>query len=241
MKSQQEPSVREALRERAKRLARELVQLDCSEAALVRCFNAIDDLAALSKQEALPVQEPAEPPKRVAKQNTPDIVAQTLGLEPYRSAPSVAPAEHVAWCRYIHKHEGPSRIVLCDSDAPGAFKVYQAASVVPADAPSPAQPEAREAPHSQGALDVLAERRRQIEKERWTPEHDDEHTDGVLALAASCYATADTGSPLPKVWPWDPADWKPKGKRRNLVRAGALILAEIERIDRAALSQGAAK
>jgi hypothetical protein len=102
-----------------------------------------------------------------------------------------------------------------------------------------AQPEAREAPHSQGALDVLAERRRQIEKERWTPEHDDEHTDGVLALAASCYATADTGSPLPKVWPWDPADWKPKGKRRNLVRAGALILAEIERIDRAALSQGA--
>ncbi|EIP5489386.1 hypothetical protein LS178_001568 [Salmonella enterica] len=32
----------------------------------------------------------------------------------------------------------------------------------------------------------------------------------------------------------DPAWWKPKGARSDLVRAGALIQAEIERIDRAA-------
>ena len=33
--------------------------------------------------------------------------------------------DHVAWCRYIHRHEKPTRIVLCDSDAPGAFPVYR--------------------------------------------------------------------------------------------------------------------
>lgn len=33
--------------------------------------------------------------------------------------------EHVAWCRYVHAHERPTRIVLCDSDAPGAFPVYR--------------------------------------------------------------------------------------------------------------------
>ena len=36
-----------------------------------------------------------------------------------------APGEHVAWCRYVHRHEKPTRIVLCDSDAPGAFPVYR--------------------------------------------------------------------------------------------------------------------
>lgn len=32
--------------------------------------------------------------------------------------------------------------------------------------------------------------------------------------------------------PWDEKWWKPKNPRRDLVKAGALILAEIERIDR---------
>lgn len=36
-----------------------------------------------------------------------------------------APSEHVAWCRYVCRHEKPTRIVLCDSDAPGAFPVYR--------------------------------------------------------------------------------------------------------------------
>jgi hypothetical protein len=35
--------------------------------------------------------------------------------------------EHVAWCRYVTQHERPTRIVICDSDAPGAFKVYRPA------------------------------------------------------------------------------------------------------------------
>jgi len=33
-------------------------------------------------------------------------------------------------------------------------------------------------------------------------------------------------------WPWDPKWWKPKDRRRDLVRAAALIIAEIDRHDR---------
>ena len=36
-----------------------------------------------------------------------------------------APSTHVAWCRYVTKHERPTRIVLCDSDADGAFPVFR--------------------------------------------------------------------------------------------------------------------
>lgn len=87
----------------------------------------------------------------------------------------------------------------------------------------------------QAAADVLAERRRQVEVEGWTPEHDDEHTHGELAGAAACYAYGemirpDTGAIL---WHWDEEWWKPSDRRRELVKAGALILAEIDRLDRA--------
>ena len=91
------------------------------------------------------------------------------------------------------------------------------------------------------ARDVLAERKRQITAEGWTPEHDDEHGDGSMCMAAVCYAEwAHYGHPndgeglIPINWPWAPDWWKPGDHRRNLVKAGALILAEIERLDRAA-------
>ncbi|HBT1933605.1 ead/Ea22-like family protein [Klebsiella spallanzanii] len=97
------------------------------------------------------------------------------------------------------------------------------------------------------AADVFSERQRQVTAEGWTPEHDDEYTDGELPRAASCYALmawrekclsdgeyAVSQKALPYYWPWDPAWWKPTSPRRDLVKAGALILAEIERIDRAA-------
>lgn len=83
--------------------------------------------------------------------------------------------------------------------------------------------------------DVLAERQRQISEEGWTPEHDDAHTKRELAAAATCYASV---YPLAaSYWPWDLEWWKPTDHRRNLVKAGALILAEIERLDRAAKGQ----
>lgn len=83
--------------------------------------------------------------------------------------------------------------------------------------------------------DVVAERRRQIEVEGWTPEHDDTHVNGEMASAAVCYAhTAGRSAHhiFNYVWPWSSQWWKPDSKRRNLVKAGALILAEIERLDR---------
>lgn len=97
---------------------------------------------------------------------------------------------------------------------------------------------------SDAARDVLAERRRQVEVEGWAPERDDhEHDRGQLACAAGCYALHSAlmmeGYPdayaekVPAPWPWSPEWWKPKDARRNLVKAGALILAEIERLDRA--------
>mgnify|MGYP003575047526 CR=1 FL=1 len=83
---------------------------------------------------------------------------------------------------------------------------------------------------------IAAERQRQIEVEGWTPDHDDKHGNGELAKAAACYAM---GQPLSlaktgwKIWPWEARWWKPDAsRRRNLVKAGALIVAEIERLDR---------
>ena len=104
---------------------------------------------------------------------------------------------------------------------------------------SPDHPDAGkvEGEQSAAALDVLAERRRQFEAEGWTPEHDDQHSNGEMARAASCYITNKERSHLPTVplkWPWSDAWWKPDGYRRNLVKAGALILAEIDRLDRLA-------
>lgn len=96
----------------------------------------------------------------------------------------------------------------------------------------------------QAWLDVQAERRRQVEAEGWTPQHDDEHADGQMAQAAGCYALhaggigtdwpdgRQNGSAL--FWPWDKDWWKPTTPRRDLVKACALALAEIERLDRAA-------
>lgn len=87
-------------------------------------------------------------------------------------------------------------------------------------------------------LDVIAERQRQKSVEGWTSEHDDEHSDGEMALAASSYALYAHKKPIapaiPYNWPWEPKWFKQQGARRDLVKAGALILAEIERIDRAA-------
>ncbi|HFD3344553.1 ead/Ea22-like family protein [Klebsiella pneumoniae] len=90
------------------------------------------------------------------------------------------------------------------------------------------------------AADVLAERKRQVMTEGWTPEHDDQHVNFEMAIAGGLYAISAVDShhklrnSAPSAWPWDRKWWKPDGPRRDLVKAGALILAEIERLDRAA-------
>lgn len=91
---------------------------------------------------------------------------------------------------------------------------------------------------AQAIYDVLAERLRQVDDEGWTADHDDAHSHGQMAGAALCYLAEDIPHWAREqahgcYWPWDADWWKPGDHRRNLVKAGALILAEIERLDRA--------
>lgn len=79
--------------------------------------------------------------------------------------------------------------------------------------------------------DVIAERQRQVSVKGWTPDHDDTYTCGELSGVAISYI-----EPMEAVFYW-PAEWhddsfKPSDERRNLVKATALLLAEIERLDR---------
>lgn len=85
---------------------------------------------------------------------------------------------------------------------------------------------------SSGVDAIAAERQRQIEKEGWTLEHDDEHNNDDLIQAAACYLLEQMrfGALIP--WPWENGWFKPKDRRSDLVRAGALIAAEIDRLDR---------
>lgn len=81
---------------------------------------------------------------------------------------------------------------------------------------------------------IAAERTRQVEREGWTPEHDAQHTGGELAQAAACYCIVNPG-PAEQVdlWPWQAESFKREGaplpSMRDLVKAGALIAAEIDR------------
>jgi hypothetical protein len=90
-----------------------------------------------------------------------------------------------------------------------------------------------------GADMIAAERARQMAQEGWTPEHDDQHGNYELSAAACCYAGMGKEGPYshpdspPQAWPFERAWWKPSGDPvRNLVRAGALIAAEIDRVMR---------
>lgn len=96
---------------------------------------------------------------------------------------------------------------------------------------------------SPAAADVLAERRRQQLEEGWTHAHDDQHIRGELAAAAACYAVPSRFRDVAvrMFWParWAKRWWKPTGaaddleaRRRDLVKAGALVIAEIERLER---------
>ncbi|UVN14102.1 hypothetical protein FBPa45_0101 [Pseudomonas phage vB_PaeS_FBPa45] len=85
----------------------------------------------------------------------------------------------------------------------------------------------------QAWLDVQAERRRQITAEGWTPEHDDLYCAAELPRAAAAYILNGANDEAPAIWPFSAKWWKPRDARANYVRAAALILAEIERLDRA--------
>lgn len=118
-------------------------------------------------------------------------------------------------------------------------------------------------PMQKNPLELIAqERKRQIEAEGFTPTHDDEHEFGELALVAALYATPvrlfeqakDLSGDVYLRDPW-PSDWFTKWDKRRyageivnpathtrqerfnlLVKAGALIVAEMERIQRQLLA-----
>lgn len=85
---------------------------------------------------------------------------------------------------------------------------------------------------SQAALDVVAKRRYLIEYEGIDYGVEDDLSSGELAEAADCYLRY-FGNATPKYWPLGESLWKPSDRRENLVTAAALIIAEIERRDRA--------
>jgi len=94
-----------------------------------------------------------------------------------------------------------------------------------------------------GANQILSERLRQLEAEGWSANHDDAFQEGELIQAAIAYVLATTsdcccvGGMAENTeafawWPWNITNWKPKDRLSNLVRAGALIAAEIDRLQR---------
>jgi hypothetical protein len=98
---------------------------------------------------------------------------------------------------------------------------------------------------SEGVELIAAERQRQIRSEGWTPMHDDQHKSGDLTLAAIAYAQKgfmqvkwpfvkiEPKNHIPRGWPWNAAWWKPTDDPiRNLTKAGALIAAEIDRLQK---------
>lgn len=103
---------------------------------------------------------------------------------------------------------------------------------------------------------IAAERQRQLEREGYASEHDDRWDAGELARAAACYAMPErlyieqryaAGPAFVDPWPWyDEFDKRKQQanypnaiptegpeRLRMLVKAGALIAAEIDRLARA--------
>lgn len=107
------------------------------------------------------------------------------------------------------------------------------------------------------AAELIAAERDRHEDGGFTPEHDDRYTRDELVRAAICYAyppyarqevpvKPDLGTGwvacstrealyyIPELWPFNPEAWRPSPSRlKELVKAGALIAAEIDRILRA--------
>lgn len=98
--------------------------------------------------------------------------------------------------------------------------------------------------------EIEARRRKQVAK-GYDAAHDDEHALGEIALAAAAYAVV--GNPINSgrsafsnedialmLWPWALEQFTPwrvpqrtiAAERQNLVDAAAMLVAEIERLDR---------
>lgn len=196
-------------------------------------------------------------PVKVEAETTQGVDTPVISPVVTTSAPSVTQnADFVAAIdSSVKKSADPLTVVPIIADTAQAADAPKPASadVVPAASPSfPAEPETPlgepSAPEAglegwsyygtrcPAAVDVLKERVRQVEEEGHGIERDDACTDYQLPRAAVCYAIKSSGLPPHRAtlyWPFNPAAFKPSNHRANLVKAAALLLAEIERLDRA--------
>jgi hypothetical protein len=94
---------------------------------------------------------------------------------------------------------------------------------------------------SAGVAMIAMERRRQVVEKGYTDEHDDMHDKGEFVQAAACYALGPAyvtplyghaPSESPKImWPFEAGSYRPNQSRvRALVKAGAFLAAEIDRL-----------
>lgn len=206
-------------------------------AALERAATAMWNSESNMDNEAAAVEEAIGNAKSAAP------VAQAQHSGPAYVSYTTQPAESLAGIALRQLKDESRWVEIRDINAHAfpdmwSHSYYPAGTVIKLPAAAPG----KEVP--QAWLDVQAERRRQVEAEGWTPEHDDEHSHGQMARAA-CYALAGSSAPndgtaallVSLAWPWDEQWWKPSTARRDLIKAGALVLAEIERLDRAGISQ----
>lgn len=194
--------------------------------------------------KVVPFHPTANETRRIFKQaillapNTPNgrlqFTAELIGI-----AADYLCAVHGAAVRIMYVEDGGAAVAVGPID--------DVPKVTTEEAYKHPAPSTKPAAMSQTTTDVLTERRRQVEAEGWTPEHDDEHGHGQMARAAACYALSGSCPPgdvtaamlVDLAWPWPAPWWKPTTSRRDLVKAAALILAEIERLDRADLASKA--
>ena len=168
--------------------------------------------------------------------NTLDELAEEIRLLADKAAPASCDKPPAGWnCSRAPGHDGPC------AAAPAAPAVDESFEDLISDW---AHGDALDAEHyrtlSQAARDVLAERRRQVNAEGFSPERDDQYVGGQLAGAAISYLILAAGGREDEArafWPWRQEWLKPGSQRRYLEKACALGLAEMERQDRAAAAK----
>ena len=201
------------------------------------CFGHISDNSMLrAKIEATEKQEPVASVWRCDNGHIHGSCEKTLPMgaklyalpgaqaQPAPSVPTESIGKMLAQVMEAAVANGANSVSMPD-------ELVEVAAWLSGVQPNPANGQTR------AVRDVIAERRRQIEVEGRAPEHDDRHGAHELAEAASCYCLSSAGKPFDyfeTMWPWERWWFKVSDPRRDLVKAGALVLAEIERLDRAA-------
>ena len=147
-------------------------------------------------------------------------------IKPFLPGPALlaSEAKRAAMSDKDRLRELGNRLVKQDSESPeGALMLRVAERLEQLETPA--------------LLGIAAKRMRQILVEGFDAAHDDQHDRGELALAAACYALATTDCTdkslvHESLWPFERKWWKPKGRRHNLEVAGALLAAELDRLQR---------